>query len=341
MPTDTPHRHATVTLWFLDSRATPSTITSSITRTTTPDRGFGRKFLAQLGPQWPVTCLGDFPLNRSIPAGDSEFYIGTFGLASVIQTVPATLPSRSRGRATTFDPTHLSRMPATWRHPIPARTVLAFTIDGDLGGFARWDEGRLTRSLVATPTHIYENIGLPHPFEHPHWAGTTTPSTQHLPFTPADLVADAHRHWLGFDVTRTGIDIPVTGFAVDGRPEPSMAPTLTPSTPHPTPTTYTSIYTADPDDDYYTNAGPQRPQITDVDAEDVTEAIETGARKLSDLLRTVATTVATVPTAIGDHVRARAANPRPRRRGSGTRRGDYGRSHGLDYSTPRKPRRRS
>ena len=33
------------------------------------DRGFGRKYLALLDPRLTVSPIGDFPLNRSAPAG--------------------------------------------------------------------------------------------------------------------------------------------------------------------------------------------------------------------------------------------------------------------------------
>src|SRR5690625_6201634 len=51
------------------------------------DRGYGRKFLAQLNPLFPVTPIGQFPLNRSAQADDHEFYIGGYPGITVVQTV--------------------------------------------------------------------------------------------------------------------------------------------------------------------------------------------------------------------------------------------------------------
>ncbi|HHT58184.1 DUF6928 family protein, partial [Corynebacterium stationis] len=49
------------------------------------DRGYGRKFLAQLNPLFPVTPIGQFPLNRSAQADDHEFYIGGYPGITVVQ----------------------------------------------------------------------------------------------------------------------------------------------------------------------------------------------------------------------------------------------------------------
>ena len=40
-----------------------------------------------------------------------------------------------------------------------------------------------------------------------------------LPFAPGALLHAAHRHWLGFDLDPGGLDVPVHGFATDGRRE--------------------------------------------------------------------------------------------------------------------------
>ena len=66
-----PFPSATVTIWCV-STAHPRDVFAN---DPAPDRGFGRKLLAQLNPQWPVTHMGDFPLNRSTSAGHGEIYI--------------------------------------------------------------------------------------------------------------------------------------------------------------------------------------------------------------------------------------------------------------------------
>ena len=54
---------AVLTLWFLTTDDPASVLTAE----PRADRGFGRKYLAQLNPAWPITPIGQFPLNRSTP----------------------------------------------------------------------------------------------------------------------------------------------------------------------------------------------------------------------------------------------------------------------------------
>ena len=65
---------------------------------------------------------------------------------------------------------------------------------------------------------------MPLPFERPYWAGefpldTATDTPLALPFSPSSLLHAAHRDWLGFDLEPGGLDVPVHGFATDGRRE--------------------------------------------------------------------------------------------------------------------------
>ncbi|MEH6380457.1 MAG: hypothetical protein V7768_01885, partial [Dietzia cercidiphylli] len=48
-------------------------------------------------------------------------------------------------------------------------------------------------------------------------SGADTPLA--LPFAPSSLLHAAHRDWLGFDLSPGGLDVPVHGFATDGRRE--------------------------------------------------------------------------------------------------------------------------
>ena len=61
-----------VTLWFVNA-ANPSTVVHQEHKV---DRGFARKYLAQLNPAWPLTHIGDFDMTRSATPGVDEFYIG-------------------------------------------------------------------------------------------------------------------------------------------------------------------------------------------------------------------------------------------------------------------------
>ncbi|WP_394281940.1 DUF6928 family protein, partial [Corynebacterium sp.] len=45
---------AVVTLWFINT----DDVAGVVTREPKADRGFGRKYLAQLNPAWPITPIG-------------------------------------------------------------------------------------------------------------------------------------------------------------------------------------------------------------------------------------------------------------------------------------------
>lgn len=202
---------AVVTLWFV-STDSPATILSAEPRA---DRGFGRKYLAQLNPQWPITPIGQFPLNRSAPASPDEFYIAGFPGVTVVQTVVEDLENLS-----TLSPQLLTS--------IRAREIYAFALNLEegFGGLAHWHRGELKRSFCARPMAVHEDLGLPKPFESPFWAGEHGEQRGgiYLPFSPVDLVAAAQRAWLGVEISEDGPDINVVAYAVDGRPEPKVEP---------------------------------------------------------------------------------------------------------------------
>ena len=76
-------RAGVATIWFVTAAEPLAVLTAEPDH----DRGFGRKYLALLDPRLTVTPIGDFPLNRSAPAGAGEFYIGGFDGLAVVQTV--------------------------------------------------------------------------------------------------------------------------------------------------------------------------------------------------------------------------------------------------------------
>ncbi|MGP9725130.1 DUF6928 family protein [Corynebacterium sp. AOP40-9SA-29] len=213
-----------VTLWFA-SAAIPVQV---LRAEPTPDRGFARKFLAQLGVRLSTegsantfgdfsspTHIGDFDMNRSAPPGRAEFYIGGYAGLSLVQTV---LP----------EPCLMSEVPAPLRELIAAADLYVTCRTPDdpdgLGGFAHWSGGTLKRAFTATRDKIYEDTGLPEPFEAPFWEGNVEATGIQLPFRPGEFAAAAEEHWLGFRVEREGIDIPVCAFALDGRPAPRAVP---------------------------------------------------------------------------------------------------------------------
>ena len=199
-----PHQ-AVVTLWFVTA-ANPARILAAEPKA---DRGFGRKYLAQLNPRWPITVFGQFPLNRSAKTSRGEYYIGGYPGLAVIQTV--------------LDQAHeLSELDPHLLRSLPAVDIYAFAVNEHtgLGGVAHWHAGQLKRSLCARRTRVYEDIGVPEPFEAPLWGGEG--HGIELPFHPHDLVKAAQRAWLG--ITDEGPDINIVAYATDGRAEPRMVP---------------------------------------------------------------------------------------------------------------------
>ncbi|MGP6174959.1 DUF6928 family protein [Corynebacterium sp. A21] len=204
-------RGVVVTLWFITADS-PTAVIESEPRA---DRGFGRKYLAQLNPAWPISPIGQFPLNRSTPASRGEFYIAGFPGVTIVQTVVEDLEQ-------------LSELSPQLLKSLKAREIYAFAenTSTEFGGFAHWHRGELKRSLCARPMQLLEDLGLPVPFESPYWAGEHGKQRGgiYLPFQPLDLVAEAQRSWLGVDVSPEGPDINVVAYAVDGRPEPKVEP---------------------------------------------------------------------------------------------------------------------
>ncbi|AZA13028.1 DUF6928 family protein [Corynebacterium choanae] len=210
-----PNPGTVVTLWFVNTDQPLAAVTSG----THADRGFGRKYLAQLNPRWPITPIGQFPLNRSVPASADEFYIAGYPHVTMVQTVRDDILELS-----TIDPRLL--------HSLPAEDVYIFAVNTTTGyaGCAHFSAAggdlQPQRLFAAKRNRVYEDVGLPEPFEQPLWAGEVSPPSDDpldLPFAPTDFVTAAHQHWLGFTVDAQGPSLFVSAFAVDGRPEPKVA----------------------------------------------------------------------------------------------------------------------
>ncbi|CAM3908395.1 hypothetical protein FRC0043_01837 [Corynebacterium belfantii] len=203
-----PQHCAVVTVWFVTT-AHPEAVIAASPRA---DRGFGRKLLAQMNSRWSITPIGQFSLNRSAQASPGEFYIAGFPRLSVIQTVIT-------------DAREISAIDPKLRRAIPAADVYAFAVNPEtgLGAFAHWSGDTIKRAFSARRERVYEDTGLPEPFESPYWAGEKAEQIGGiaLPFKPIDLVAEAQRYWLGFDID-TAQDINVVAYAIDGRPEPKL-----------------------------------------------------------------------------------------------------------------------
>ncbi|AKE41884.1 Uncharacterised protein [Corynebacterium kutscheri] len=202
------YHEAAVTIWFINA-ADPRAVIESRPRA---DRGFGRKYLAQLNPRWPITPIGQFALNRSAQASPGEFYIAGLPGVAIVHTVLS-------------DAAWLSKIDPAILTSIPAADVYAFTTNTHtgLGGFAHFRGGKVLRSFSARRQRVYEDIGVPEPFEAPFWAGEKASATGgiDLPFIPIELAEEAQQRWLGIDI-KTAPDINVVAYAIDGRPEPKQ-----------------------------------------------------------------------------------------------------------------------
>lgn len=200
---------AVVTFWFVTT-ADPAAVLAAQPRA---DRGFGRKLLSQLNPAWPITPIGQFPLNRSARPGRDEFYIAGYPGVAVVQTFVA-------------DAAQLADTVTLIHDALPAADTYIFAegTDSDYAGFAHYVGGNLRRSLTATREMVLEDVGLPEPFEAAYWAGEKSEQLGGitLPFEPKELMREAQRRWIGVEIGARGPDIDVVGYAVDGRPEPKI-----------------------------------------------------------------------------------------------------------------------
>ncbi|MBL7285405.1 hypothetical protein FPH17_11130 [Corynebacterium godavarianum] len=205
---------ATVTVWFV-STDDPAAVLRSEPKA---DRGFGRKLLSQINPAWPITPIGEFPLNRSSTPGPAEFYIAGYPGVAVVQTFVESMDTV----------TDASEVIAHLREALPATDTYVFAqgMDSDYAGFAHYTGTQVRRALAATREVVLEDVGLPDPFEAPYWAGEKAEQLGGitLPFEPSDLTDAAQEAWLGVPVSPEGPDVHVVGYAIDGRPEPKIGP---------------------------------------------------------------------------------------------------------------------
>ena len=205
---------AIVTVWFV-STDDPAAVLRSEPKA---DRGFGRKLLSQINPAWPITPIGEFPLNRSSTPGPAEFYIAGYPGVAVVQTFVESMDTV----------TDASEVTAHLREALPATDTYVFAqgTDSDYAGFAHYTSTQVRRALAATREVVLEDVGLPDPFEAPYWAGEKAEQLGGitLPFEPSDLTDAAQEAWLGVPVSPEGPDVHVVGYAIDGRPEPKIGP---------------------------------------------------------------------------------------------------------------------
>jgi hypothetical protein len=204
-----------VTLWFIDTDDPAAMIRAGLVNDVT---AAGRLATALYGDATLLPVI-DTDLASAMTADDSHVYVGHYGPLSVI----------SCSLFATERPADLTRT-IVGIQPSAAAAVLLYTDpETGTGTFARWENGTLKRSFSATPVDLFDDQGLPEPFERPFWAGErplryaegAAPDPLALPFHPQQMAEDANRAWLGFRFTHplapTDTDpsrIPVTGFAI-------------------------------------------------------------------------------------------------------------------------------
>lgn len=201
--------HHVTTLWHVATESPAQAFTTGVPA----DPGFPRRILSKLYPTATISQLGEFPLNRSASAGEGEIYIGAFPGLTVIQTAEC-------------DALRPSSIDEKWVDLVGAPDVYAFAFDAEseVSAFAHWSGGTLQRSFSAADNRIVEDEGIPAGFELPFWSGERPQEHPEddplaLPFSPSELLSAAHTAWLGFELSPDGLDVPVLGYATDGRRE--------------------------------------------------------------------------------------------------------------------------
>lgn len=203
-----------VTLWFIDTDDPAAMIRAGLTNDVT---AAGRLASAIFGDSVLLPVV-DTDLASAMVTHDSHVYAGFYGSLSVV----------SCSLFATQRPADLTRTVAGISSSAAA-TLLYTDPETGTGTFARWANGELRRSFSATPVDLFDDQGLPEPFERPFWAGEhplryapgTAPDPLALPFHPQQMAEDANRAWLGFRFTHPlapadadPARIPVTGFAI-------------------------------------------------------------------------------------------------------------------------------
>lgn len=132
----------------------------ALSRRPTLDRDATAKFVQSLFPGETLKLMGDGDLCYTNPP-DNEIYAGCFPGVSVVA-------------AAEFGIDYPSRLPAHFIAAGGGGTVTLHAMHSvvDWFAFARWEGGRLVRSLSLSPNSgILEDIGEKLPFEEPYWAG--------------------------------------------------------------------------------------------------------------------------------------------------------------------------
>ena len=195
----------TAALWFVDA-VDPSAILRPGVRSS---HDAAAAVARRLHPGLEPDLVGMAPLTAfGVASEPDRVLVGCFpGVTVVCAAEPAAVRP--------------STVSETWRTLSPARTVYLVASEREhaWGAFAQWTDGTLRRSFSAGPTYIFDDEGLPQPWERPFWSGEHPlrfdgdyPDPQALPFHPQEFADAAGAQWLG---------VRMIGGAQDGDVDPT------------------------------------------------------------------------------------------------------------------------
>jgi hypothetical protein len=131
-----------------------------------------------LFPRTSYVSQGPSPLDSGSLPARGDLWVGRFQGGILLSTRDAHL----------YNPTKLAK-----RYLKPALgagvTLITQRSSNDMFAYARWTDGRLTRSISVNPIgRIWESIGPPEPWERPFWRGDRPVGGDYpLPFHPLDM----------------------------------------------------------------------------------------------------------------------------------------------------------
>lgn len=160
------------------------------------DREATRRLAGSLFPGEKLEPVGDGDLSHTCPP-DGELHIGCFPGVAVIA-------------ARDFGIDYPSRLPRKFIDAGAGGTITLHAMHSvvDWFAYARWEQGKLLRSLSLSPdSGIMEDIGQRLPFEEPYWSGGhpaiddgDAEDAYPFPFHPLDLGEAALRDQFGYQL---------------------------------------------------------------------------------------------------------------------------------------------
>ena len=155
-----------------------------------PDRLAAAELVSRLFPSDRFEVSEDGELCYTCP-GEDEVYVGCFPGMDIVAAVEFALD-------------YPSRLPGRFLEEAGGRTVYLHAMHSvvDWFAFAKWEAGKLVRSLSLSPdSGILEDLGQRLAFEEPYWSGAHPVSVQYpLPFHPLELGEEALLEFFGYQL---------------------------------------------------------------------------------------------------------------------------------------------